>query len=109
MTRHAQPLAAQPPLAEYAGRYARPPVGEFLVAEADGRLVLAAGENSLQPPGSKSADALRARSWLVLGVSTSEKTQFVIRFYLISLNPKAARRVRIAQWPEGDTQGFAQQ
>jgi hypothetical protein len=51
MTRHAQPLAAQPPLAEYAGRYARPPVGEFLVAEADGRLVLAAGENSHQPPG----------------------------------------------------------
>ena len=51
MTQHVEPLAAQPPLAEYVGRYARPPVGEFLVAEADGRLVLAAGENSAMAQG----------------------------------------------------------
>lgn len=45
MTRHAEPLATQPALAEYVGRYVRPPVGDVEVREEGGRLVVGAGDN----------------------------------------------------------------
>ncbi len=44
MTRHAQPLATQPGLDEYAGLYRRPPVGEVAVRIEDGHLVVGSGD-----------------------------------------------------------------
>ena len=43
MTRHAAPLPAQPPVVEYVGTYGRPPVGEFVVREDNGQLVVGTG------------------------------------------------------------------
>jgi len=42
MSEHSQPLAAQPSLSEYAGTYARPPIGEFVITEEDSGLAVAA-------------------------------------------------------------------
>eukprot|EP01052_Picozoa_sp_SAG31_P039489 SAG31_NODE_5487_length_2511_cov_6.334577_2_plen_491_part_00 len=53
MTRHASPLAEQPPLAEYLGRYVRPPSGDFMVTQNAGQLVLVA--RSSQGEGDQSA------------------------------------------------------
>jgi len=43
MSLHSMPLATQPPLAEYVGRYARPPVGEVVVRRDGSRLAVATG------------------------------------------------------------------
>lgn len=46
MTSHAEPLATQPPLDEYVGLYARPPVGEVDVRARNGRLEAGSGDNA---------------------------------------------------------------
>jgi CubicO group peptidase (beta-lactamase class C family) len=43
MTSHATPLATQPPLAQYGGRYSRPPSGSTEVREDAGALVVGGG------------------------------------------------------------------
>lgn len=43
MSVHAMPLDAQPPLAEYVGTFARPPVGEVTVRRDGSRLIVATG------------------------------------------------------------------
>jgi len=43
MTNHAEPLQTQPALGEYIGSYLRPPVGDVVVREEDGRLVIGSG------------------------------------------------------------------
>jgi hypothetical protein len=43
MTSHAAPLATQPPLAQYVGRYSRPPSGTTEVREEGGALVVGGG------------------------------------------------------------------
>ena len=45
MTHHAEPLATQPPLEEYAGLYQRPPIDEVRVRVEGGRLMVERGEN----------------------------------------------------------------
>lgn len=46
MSRHAEPLRSQPPLGEYVGTYLRPPVGEVVIREEDGRLVVGTGDRA---------------------------------------------------------------
>ena len=48
MTLHAEPLHTQPPLAEYTGRYIRPPVGEVLVTADDKHLTVESGGDPYQ-------------------------------------------------------------
>lgn len=46
MTRHAEPVATQPPLGQYVGTYRRPPVGEVVVREEGGRLMIGSGRGA---------------------------------------------------------------
>ena len=46
MTLHAEPLATQPPLEEYVGRYLRPPGSVVEIRATAGRLVVGSGQNA---------------------------------------------------------------